>query len=185
MGNSILSSSLWNRQSRWVDFLVLVLGAHGAVLQKLSESMGEDVLVEIFENIETFSEPESKSLQSGFWENGSGQTPQALLRGENPYEWIEINVRKFSLPPRLEFYLWSYPYYRTLIESSCPLYFPLASHPDVSKDLINEALAAYELWIKDLCLPEKVEILVSRLGAPVWKEFETLILRPLTLRSLS
>ncbi|MCC7440407.1 MAG: hypothetical protein IT285_02170 [Bdellovibrionales bacterium] len=138
---------------RLVDFLVLVLQAHGRLLVDLKEIFGADLLLRILANYK----PTELALQgSKLWElfplkPRSSHSPF-------PFETLEKPVKEMRLNEDLEFFVWAYPYYRTFVESNVDLNETLPfQDQQVVLALAEEATSMARAWAEAVPLPPEAE----------------------------
>jgi hypothetical protein len=104
----------------WTEFLIDLLRAHSETLQRLAAFLGENVLVELLEKASDTMDalscdfvicPEWIQVTEGRGENAAFSASYIELEGA---------VQEMHLSPVLEFYVWAFPFYRYMIESSIP-----------------------------------------------------------------
>jgi hypothetical protein len=125
------------------DYLIQILRAHAMVLERVSALLGEDDWIEILEGIDEdllqqLKKPDPALISADrlLAPNTPDQSP--------PWMMIEGHVREFGLAARLEFYLWSYPYYRVWIESELDLHSEILR----PEEWITEAIAFETQWLR-------------------------------------
>ncbi len=137
---------------RLFEFLTLLLQATGQILQDLATLFGENVLVQLLEdNPKHPGEAKMRFQLDPQWFDPAPETTLNKNDG-SAYLVIEEAVKKIGLSSILEFHLWSYPFYRILIESSIDLRSEIKNgNPIIGKLLIQEALEQSEKWIYPIC----------------------------------
>lgn len=158
---------------RLVDFLILVLQAHGKTLEKLGVLFGDDVFLELLESSSDELHQEPPRVLP-IWAPGSSRAnkPSASVYAE-----LEGAVRDLKLPAVLEFHLWAYPYYRAFIESPLDLNSHLQGGENQAHSLVDEAIAHSETWLKSLKLPPEFATHVERVAQPQWIKFRATVLK--------
>lgn len=139
-----MAAAPWNL----ANFLSFVLARHADGLKLLAESLSEDLLVEIIERRfedETYKGM-SPLLAAGVWEDPEESHADVV------YEEIQTTVEKSKLPQSLEFYLWTYPYYRTWIEDQF-LLDSFLKKEEYLEPLLDEARLEWIRWLEYLGLP--------------------------------
>ena len=177
---------------RLVEFLMLLLEAHGESLLRLAAFFGEDELFEILENYgDRYSE-----LTEGVPEKKARALIQKLellppIRSEAglAYQALEGTVQNLNLPPPLEFHLWAYPFYRAFVESELDLDSRIAASgpfhaADTGTILVEEAVAQAEAWIHHMPLPPQVSKPAERAAYVPWLRFRTNALKRIGKRPI-
>ena len=170
------------------EFLVHLLETHAQSLSRLAAFFGEDELVEILENtdearIQALSSrfPLEKLLVSPSSLHGTSLIP---LHG-SAYQRLEGAVTEFGLPATLEFHLWAYPFYRTLIESPADLTSTLHDCGEITVTaLIQEAVDQAAAWIKLLPIPPGVSPAAESAAQLPWVRFRTVVMKKIGHRPL-
>ncbi|MFZ9594789.1 MAG: hypothetical protein ACO3A2_01790 [Bdellovibrionia bacterium] len=161
----------------WTELIIRLLQAQGQTLSRLAAFFGEDNLVAILEaagesqipNPTLFTKiKESASTDSPFWKPGS------------PFLEIETAVHELQLSAVLEFHLWSYPYYRYLIESSIEL---KAQVPEL-ETFVEQALEAARTWVAHLPIEAEMITHFQRTAQVPWLRFRTECLSQLGKRPI-
>jgi hypothetical protein len=170
---------------RLVDFLILVLEAHGRTLQRLAALFGEEPLLELLELAgENTSEDEACPALGARWFTApsTGGSPGAA------YAELESSVHDLSLAAQLEFHVWAYPHYRAFIESPLELGARLASGGQASEDpataVIDEAVARARDWLKKLPIPPELWNQAESAASVSWVRFRTEALKKAGRRPL-
>jgi len=163
---------------RLVEFLIYLLGAHAATLQRLAALLGEGVLRELLESIgDVETEKEAKPLTVQL-------NRPAWSAPSDAYAEIEAAVREMRLPATLEFYLWSYPPYRHLIESSLDLNATIDPAGLAFSDFVDEAIDQARHWIRKLPLPPEIGLQAEQVSDFPWRRFRGAVLKKLGKRPL-
>jgi hypothetical protein len=167
---------------RLVEFLILILEAHGQTLTRLAAILGEDVLLEMLESAGEGDEATGK-IPSTELELPELDPPQG---GSGvPYAELEGSVREMKLPAVLEFHLWAYPHYRAFIESSLNLNARIrGSGSDQGIQLVDAAIAEAREWVRKLPLPPQISQQAERAAEIPWLRFRTLALKRIGKRPL-
>lgn len=131
------------------QFLSFVLTRHADGLKLLAETFSEKLLIEILERrFEDESyKGESQLIAKGVWED-----PE-ISHAEEVYEEIQNSVEKSKLSKPLEFYLWTYPYYRRWIEDQFLLDSVLKKN-EYLEPLLEEAQTEWVRWLDYLGIPD-------------------------------
>lgn len=168
---------------RWADFLIHILQAHGRSLQQLAAFMGEEELIELLEKMGEDSKvqlrPSGLKLE---WFEHVGNPSQ----GFSPYGALEEAVRELNLSAVLDFYVWAYPYYRSLIEMPVDLrdQIRLDYPPDRVEIIVNEALQSSIQWIQALPIPARYRTQTERLAQAPWIRFRAEMLKKFGRRTM-
>ncbi len=162
-----------------VEFMILVLTTQTHVLQRLAAFFGEEQLLEILESVDDFPAPkESTRTQSLFSLQKNWFIPAPLqVTKTSPYTELEGSVRELNLPATLEFHLWAYPFYRTLIESSLDLKMTFNPKKQGGEALVKEALYQAKTWIHALPIHPAHAAQVQTLGMTPWVRFQSEVLK--------
>src|SRR4051812_15086962 len=126
-----------------VDFLIHLLATQAKTLHRLAAFFGEEELLQMLEtagDIEDEDTPPTRIDPKWFDQPKTRDTPSA-------YAQLEGSVRDFGLPAVLEFHLWAYPFYRSIIESPLDLKSTIQPDYNAAESLINEAVAQARIWI--------------------------------------
>lgn len=167
-----------------IDFVILLLKAHAATLKSLSELFGDEILLEL---IERAADKEDRGDGAKAPLPALDFHPEWLTKalipanaeaGAMSYRQIKQEVDSFRLSPILEFYLWSYPFYRMLIESPLDLNsdFQGTRSQDAGGILVEKAMQAAELWMKDLAIPPELGAETQNKTREIWNEFQKIVL---------
>ena len=161
-----------------IEFLIHVLGAQAQTLQRLAAFFGEDVFLQILElageTQETHPIPE---IPSTWFEK--------ILATEStsPYTKLEGTVREFKLPSVLEFHLWAYPFYRSIIESPLNLNLKLKKAPhEGTESLVHEAVTQAQKWMRNLPVPDEMRPQMEQAGLIPWIKFRSQVLKEAGIR---
>ncbi len=164
-----------------VEFLILLLSTHSQVLQRLAAFFGEEELLELLERASDVLETtQPTTAEAPFPYEKSWFIPAPLqLAKTSPYLELEGTVREFNLPSVLEFHLWTYPFYRTLIES--PLDLKMTFHPDQpgGQIVVRDAMTQAKTWINQLPVHPVLAEQVRTLGMAPWLRFQNEVLKKL------
>jgi hypothetical protein len=171
---------------RLVDFLVLLLEAHAETLKRLAALFGEDRFLEMLENTGADLDdepaiPEIDSKDIPFSPTGSSGSSNM----RSPYVALEGAVRDFDLPAVLEFHLWAYPFYRSIIESDLDLSSALT--PDSVKNatsLVDRAIQEAKTWVHKLPIPPVMSAQAEAAAQVPWIRFRTTAFRKMGLRPM-
>jgi hypothetical protein len=176
---------------RLVDFLVLLLSAHAETLKRLGAFFGEEALIALLEDAgESFDDRKLAGLEPPKF----AQTAVASITwidsptphtNANAYAELEGTVHELALPEILEFHLWAYPHYRAFIESAIDLNARLdPGSKESGTELIDEAFAAAEAWVKSLSIPPSVAGPAFKAAQIPWIRFRTEALKKMGRRPL-
>lgn len=177
---------------RYIDLIMAVLKAHGETLVGLAALLGEEDLVAILEMAgETLPDSPIRGLLSELAlgadarGSGAGPVPQPDRRGRgSPYVEIETSVRELRLPATLEFYVWTYPHYRALIESAHDLESRFLNTSNGEQiNLIEELVRQARQWIRALPLPPTESLKAEKLVESCWLRFRSSLLPRLGARA--
>lgn len=174
---------------RLADFLIALLQAHGAVLQRLAALFGEDVLVEALE--QAGDSPAARALESSIEIEAEPQWLDTPGPGDSSsaYAMLEDSVHEMKLPSQLEFHVWAYPHYRAFIESALDLTSRIRgpSHhmgSEAGTALVEEAVAQAEAWVRTLPLPPDLAKQAREVSHVPWLRFRTEMLKKIGKRPL-
>jgi hypothetical protein len=169
---------------RLADYLTMTLQAHGDFLREIwthvqRHGLDQEKIMEAFEAAQEIVAPEANPRKR-------------MERGRNgkPYASIGHAVNAMNLPEALEFYLWSYPYYRSWIESSADLEAPIEDVFDRPEDEVERARAYADAWAKHLIFVDlqeserRVEDALRTFSLDRWLKFRTQALRAVGRRPL-
>lgn len=157
---------------RWVDFLVQVLKTQGRTLQRLSVLYGEDTLIEWMEAAgDEMATPDLTFQIESSWLLPAQPTQSTF----SPLEALEQAARETELSAVLEFYLWTYPYYRTLVESPIDLRaeIQLKKNPEFIGHIVDEAVTQAKLWLEQLRLPVRIRDQAEKASLVLWVRFRS------------
>lgn len=177
---------------RLVEFLILLLEAHAQSLQQLAAFLGEEELLQILEDYgDRFNEITQGQIQSRaleFVEKLSLEEPLPDA-SSSTYQELEGSVHEFQLPAVLEFHLWTYPFYRALIESSHDLNarIPRSSafqSNSIGSHLVDEAMAQASAWIRHIPFPPQICQHAEKAASDPWLRFRTNALKRIGKRPL-
>ncbi|MBI2711425.1 MAG: hypothetical protein HYX41_00990 [Bdellovibrio sp.] len=168
---------------RFVDLLIFLLQTQGETLKRLAAFFGEEEFIEILESQETspvkaaHADPASKFEPDLEWFQEIEGMPGS------PYLELEDAVRELGLPAPLEFHLWAYGFYRSLIESGVELksvILPSVSNEDGTIDpldvLIAESIKQAKAWITGLPIPSTVYLQAESAALTPWVRFRARVL---------
>jgi hypothetical protein len=133
------------------EFLLLVLKNQADFYHDLEATYGPDITVSILERASEKAEaaPDTYDTQmgNGFWT----LDPNSKLDQTDAYTELQDTIEKMKMPKAIEFYLWSYPYYRTFIESGLPLQgqFKMSKESDVHS-LYEEAISKSRFFFESV-----------------------------------
>lgn len=165
------------------DFLGEFLGAHAEALGRLADLMSEDIVIQLMEDERPHTpSPELKQIVDQIWD------PKNTIQvTESPYMTIEQWVRQHRIPKQVEFYVWAYPAYRMIIESSLTPESNSVLKPDDKRyDALfaacrNEGLA----WIRSQKLDEPLHTAAEKSVDLAWVKFRANMLKRLGRKTLS
>jgi hypothetical protein len=164
---------------RLIDFLVHLLEAQAQTLQRLAAFFGEAELLEMLETAGEIEDAHPTIIKiNPHWFEKSNQPDRT-----STYAKLEGSVHDFKLSAMLEFHLWAYPFYRTIVESPLDLKFKIRDTDDQSAiELINESVHQAELWIKRLAIPASVSPAAERAASVPWLRFRSEVLKKIGMR---
>ncbi len=167
---------------RLVEYLIFVLEAHAQTLQRLAAFFGEEAFLEILESADE-SIPHRTTLQPPVKEAWNAPSPHEIA--SYAYGELEGAVLEFNLPAVLQFHLWAYPYYRKFIESDLDLNAKIqGTGSNVGLELVGEAVAEAEAWVRALPIPPAVGPQAERAAQVPWLRFRTNVLKRIGKRPL-
>lgn len=169
---------------KFSDFLILLLQAQAQALLRLAALFGEDALIEMLE-ISGEREREGEFRADPAWVRAPKKAPahktpaDSKEKGEpprSPYRVLEGAVRELGLPSVLEFHLWAYPFYRSLIEADLSLDAELAGPTAAEPSripIIEAAIAQSEKWVHGLPIPPALSGRAEQAVRTPWMRFRT------------
>ena len=164
---------------RLVEFLIDILETQSQTLMRLAALLGEGELLELLESAgEAHKKKPSRpplTLDLEWFEKKPGSP-------SNAYAELESAVKGFNLPAILEFHLWAYPFYRTIIESSLELSLEIRRDGVKSDTLIHEAVQDAEVWIRTLPIRPELSRQAEQAALIPWLQFRSKILRKMGKR---
>ncbi|MGK5081732.1 hypothetical protein WDW37_00380 [Bdellovibrionota bacterium FG-1] len=164
---------------RLVEFLILMLQAHAHTLQRLAALFGEEILLHM---LEESGEELAKKLPPPRFQLVWFEAPKNT-GFSSPYAELEGAVHDFTLPAMLEFHLWAYPHYRSLIESTLDLNARIPGpHSDTCLCLIEEALEQANAWIRALPIATEFQLQAQSAAQIPWLRFRTQTLKQMGRR---
>ncbi len=167
---------------RIAEFLVFLLEAQGETLRQLSQIVGTDRLLELLEQMGDSDEPMPKTSLE---ESDLDQPAIGVAAAGGAYAELAAAVGDLRLPEVLEFHLWAYPFYRTIIESGFDLNSRLkGSTHSAGTQLVDEAMQASDSWLRRLAIPPQLFNQAERVAQIPWVRFRTQLLRRLGKRPL-
>lgn len=175
---------------RVCDFLAMVLQTQGEVLKELLLSLPEWELSQddFMEALERAHETPEIPVASPMQPTHSGLAVQAGKRKSPPkgqaYQVIAHTVTALKLPEWLEFYVWSYPFYRNLIESDIDIQAPMSHAVADPATTVEAARSAGERWVLGLGLPPERSKIIEDLAQESWLRFRAQALRGIGRRPL-
>ncbi len=165
-----------------VDFLILLLETQAQTLQRLAAFFGEEELLHM---LESAGEKEEKG-ESSISIEMSWIEPSRATESSSAYTQLESSVRDINLPAVLEFHLWAYPFYRSIIESSLDLRSTLRRSEDHAVErLLNECILQAKLWIKNLPIHPDQSAQAERIAMIPWLRFRTEVLKKIGKRPIA
>lgn len=163
---------------RLVDFLSLVLKAHGQSLSQLAALFGEAPLLEMLEGAgESPADAGLEGRIAALPFTGGGDP------GGSPYAELEGAVQEIRLPAVLEFHLWAYPFYRAMIEGPHDLGSRISA--EYAEPLIDEALSGYKRWLKKLEITPQARMAAEKETQAAWVRFQADVRKLIGKRKLS
>jgi len=169
---------------RLADYLTMTLQAHGDLLREVwthvqRHGLNQDAILEAFEKAQEVEAP-------------AAQPQKTMERGKNgrPYVSIGHAVNAMNLPEPLEFYVWSYPYYRRWIESAADLEAPIETVFKNPEEEVEQARAYAAQWARHLIFIElqdserRVEDALQAFSLDRWLKFRSQALRAVGRRPL-
>ncbi len=162
---------------RLVDFLILLLEAHGETLKRLAAFFGEERFFDMLENSDAGARPVLSANTLAFTSSGIANSSRS------PYLELEGAVRESGLPEILEFHLWAYPYYRAFIESGVDLAAPLKDG-NSGTALIEEAVTAAKEWIRLVPIPPVLSAQAETAASVPWIRFRSSAFKKMGLRPM-
>jgi hypothetical protein len=162
-----------------IDFLIHLLATQAKTLQRLAAFFGEEELLQMLESAgDEESEDALPILIDPKWFDQPKTTDSP-----SAYAQLEGSVREFKLPAVLEFHLWAYPFYRSIIESSLNLKSVIRGDDgSAGEKLVNEAIAQATIWIKKLPIHPEVSIQAERAALVPWLRFRSEVLKKIGKR---
>jgi len=169
----------------FVDFIGEFLSAHAHALQRLAALMSEGVLIKLLEEEHTMP-PSNAVLEHclTIWENPA----QDIVTGDGESPYLSLNewIATYKLPAFLEFHVWSYPPYRTIIEGALTL--DAHSKKDISprayEKLFDLSRAEAQAWVKAQKLDEPLLSAAIQTVDFAWLRFRTQMLKRLGINPL-
>ena len=162
-----------------VDFLAILLETQASVLSRLALKFDIENLIELLESVDDGpNRPRPLEVPAEVF---AGETAGQL--GYPPglaYQRLEGAVRSFDLPEQLEFYLWAYPFYRSMIEGPFPLDRPIR---DV-QTLIRISIEESKRWLATLPMSAPMLVATEKALEPVWIQFRAQTLEKAGFRRL-
>jgi len=153
------------------EFLIFLLQAQAQTLQRLAAFLGEEELLQLLEEAgdrEDLTSSESKTSPSWFKKS-------TFIDSTHTYTRLESAVSECQLPAVLEFHLWAYPFYRTLIEGSLDL--TDIARAGSTEELVNEALSAARTWVRNLPVSPDISQQMERIAWIPWIRFRADVLK--------
>ena len=174
---------------RFVDLLIFILQTHAETLKRLAAFFGEEEFLEVLENSQELPQSVSKNgefiLKTEWFEEGT--EGNSGRNGSSAYFELEDSVRELNLPAPLEFHLWAYPFYRTLIESGVELdsVISKAQSPSPLDQLIAGATEQAQEWVRTLSISPGVFPQAESAALNPWVRFRTRVLNKAGRKALS
>ena len=167
---------------RLADFLILLLQAHAATLQRLAALFGEEELVDLLEESGDPDRTPGGGTPAPFTPNPgwfSAPDPTIVRASGSPYAALEGAVRELGLPPVLEFHLWAYPVYRAFVESEVSLDAEV-----VGDAAVEAALREADVWVRHLTIHPTIAPRAELAARSAWMRFRTEGLKALGIRPI-
>ncbi len=165
-----------------------VLTAQAQTLRRLSALLGDDTLLELLEQVEDGDESstsEGEDLGVDWrecFEQPRAGSPLGNHEG-NAYQSLEGVVREAELTAMLEFHLWAFPPYRTLIES--PMGLHARVRPGASATGLMDALIrGADRWARRLPVSPGLAPRIEQAAQVPWLRFRSEVLKRLGQRPL-
>lgn len=172
---------------KFIDLILAVLKSHGESLRELSHVLGEEETAAILE-LAGDAMPESPMrdlIRELPLKPAPSTAPADRLLKSTPYLQIETAVREMRLPATLEFYVWTYPHYRALIESSVDLDAKFSSVPDRAQvNLIEEFVRQARAWVRILPMPPTEALKAEKAVESCWIRFRANVLPRLGAKAM-
>lgn len=164
-----------------VDFLIMLLQAHGDSLKRLAALLGEDEFVEILEN----SGEDAAEVHTLLKPSELMHKKLEVALTSDAYKKIAGAVMEMNLPKLLEFHIWAYPHYRAFIESPLDLNAEIQGPgTDTGLALVEEAIQQSQAWFKQLQIPVERVATAERAAQIPWIRFRTELLKKIGRRPL-
>ncbi|MBY0470668.1 hypothetical protein K2X30_05820 [bacterium] len=169
---------------RLVDFLILLLSAHGQTLVRLAALLGEEELLEILEAAGEQEEPPLPTL-SVLHKLGPLDPPENTRSERSAYAELESTISELGLSEVLTFHVWAYPHYRAYIESPIDLNSRIhRGNNEAGLQLAEEAIFQAKEWVHNLPLPPEISKKAAKLVEQPWIRFRTEVLTRVGRRPL-
>jgi hypothetical protein len=169
---------------RIVDFLILLLSAHGQTLIRLAALLGEEELMELLESAGEKPEaplPNLKALSQLL----PLDPPQYARSEQSAYAELESSVNELQLSAVLTFHVWAYPHYRAYIEAPIDLNSRIQrGNSEAGLQLVDEAVFQAKEWVHSLPLPPELSKKAAKLVEPPWLRFRAEVLSRVGRRPL-
>jgi hypothetical protein len=179
---------------RWIDFLILILQTHAQSLARLAALFGEDSLTEFLESQEDPPHPQNLSALDAAEERfrrfceRHGELADWTINSSpvgNPYSELETCLQDLKLSPVLEFYVWAYPFYRTLVESPIELSARIQGQSNpAGAELVETALEEAKIWMRSLPVPPQLSLQAESAAQVPWLKFRSETLKKIGRRPL-
>ncbi len=161
------------------EFLTHVLSAHAHTLQRLAAFFGEEEFLEI---LELAGDSPANELSS-FHLDPDWFTSSKAVDQSSAYQNLEGTVNDFKLSAVLEFHLWTYPFYRSIIESSINLNSDIRLSKDhVDEGIIQQAVTEAKNWVKSLPLSPDLSRQAEQIAITPWVRFRSEVLKKMGKR---
>lgn len=135
---------------RVVDLACFTLEVHAKVIAYLASAISEERLIRVFDAAQEdgFELPEFALQKHLSTEEGYGDESEC-------YAEIQQTVLRTPLPELVKFYLWSFPIYRSIVETPDSLQRRLMiSTPEQANALFLELEELCKIWFEGLRIPE-------------------------------
>jgi hypothetical protein len=158
----------------WTEFLIHVLKAHAHTLHRLTAFFGEAEFLKILETAGESTEGHTSSfkIKNDWLPTTTG--PEA------PSHYLELEgaVQEMHLSSVLEFHIWTYPFYRIIIESSVDLKAKIPDHHGsrVLEILVQEAVMDARSWTRKLPILPELTLQTQNIAQVPWVRFRTTVL---------
>jgi len=162
------------------EYLIHLLRTHAEVLSTFPGLYGMKptlaLLEKSAENASEIDEPVPEVLRSS---RENVWVLNSVLTDADAYGDIQSAVERFTIAPELEFYLWTYPLYRAIVESDTPLCLELKreSQKQTVLALIEEAKQEALNWYESLPLPPDYRVPFAQIFESPYAKLRSTLLK--------